>query len=142
MASVKEQLKSALIPKAESFELMDDEWKAAVERKEVLDRVKRYVEKELEALKQDGVIEAMLMAEGVEAVTYHGWVVKRSNGRTADSISATKLVELGVDPDLILKATVPGKPYTYPQIVRPKDDKAPITTWDELEAALPPEAWA
>lgn len=69
-------------------------------------------------------IEAMLTASDVEAVLWRdGYVVKIGKGRSADTISATKLVEQGVSLDIIAAATVEGKPYTYAQIVAPKAPK-------------------
>lgn len=69
-------------------------------------------------------IEAMLTACDVERVMWRdGYVVKLTQGKSADSISATRLVELGVSLDVIAAATVEGTAWTSVQIVAPKEGK-------------------
>jgi hypothetical protein len=99
--------------------------------------VKRFVEKQLELIK--GEVEIGLMASDVTAVRWQDCVLKQGRGRTADKLSATRLVELGVAVETIAEATTEGREYTFPQIVLPKDGKLPQTL-AELEAYLP-EGW-
>lgn len=53
------------------------------------------------------------LGEGVEVV----FMQTHSPSR----LSSTRLVELGVDPDLITEATVLGTPYTQVKVVRKKE---------------------
>ncbi len=128
------------VPLASRYEMTAEaEWQDAVARYEVLKRIVKYAEGEIDKMKGD--IELPLIAEGVDAVLMpQGWVVKRGSGRTASKISATRLVELGVSVDLIAEATEEGREYTYAQVVVPKDKAHPIRTWDDLMAAMPAEA--
>lgn len=69
-------------------------------------------------------IESLLTAEGVERVLWKdGYVVKLTAGQSAATLSATKLVELGVSLDVIAAATVEGTKWTSVQIVAPKELK-------------------
>lgn len=145
MGSVKDRIeaqmkaKGAQIDPASKFEMLGDpEMLAKFYLKRRLDAVVKFAEAKRKELAAD--IEIALIGEGVEAVTWDGCVVKQGKGRAGDKIIATKLVELGVSVDIIAAATLPGEPYTFAQIVVPKDQAQPITTWAELEANMP-EDW-
>lgn len=114
--------------------LADPDMKVKLELKRKLDAVKKYTEAKLKELGQE--IEIALIAEGVDGVMWDGCVVKQGRGRAGDKIVATKLVEQGVSLDVIAAATEEGKPYTFAQIVVPKDRQHPLTSWAEVEAIL------
>lgn len=58
----------------------------------------------------------------------YDWIVEQCNGGTPAQLVVTKLLELGVSPDVIRRATAPGGKYTYVK-VRPLTAK-------ELEAKM------
>lgn len=69
-------------------------------------------------------IEAMLLGSGVERVLWKdGYIVKTTSGKSADTISATRLLELGVSMDTIAAATVEGTVWTSVQMVAPRAGK-------------------
>lgn len=69
-------------------------------------------------------LEAMITASEAEKVGYeNGFVIKLTHGQSASSISATRLVELGVSLDIIAQATVDGVAWTSVQVVAPKEGK-------------------
>lgn len=66
-------------------------------------------------------LKSALELVGKEAVKIRdGMVLKIGRGATASKIEPTKLLEQGVTVEQIQAATVPGKPYTFAQIERPK----------------------
>lgn len=143
-STVMERLQTAVggadgaIPGFAEFDMLSEpKYVGLVNHKAKLDQIKRYVEKQLKLVNPE--VEIGLMAEGVKAANFGGFVLKHGSGRSPDKISATKLVELGVDVDVIARATVEGKSYTYAMTVFPKDGVMP-TTMAEIEAMLP-EDW-
>lgn len=60
---------------------------------------------------------ALIVADQKRVKFGDKYVIERAGGRSASTISANKLVEKGVTPDVIAYATVPGRTYTYCQMV-------------------------
>ena len=65
-------------------------------------------------------LEMILEAAGMPKVMFEGMVASKRNGGQPPTISATKLLELGVDADVIAQATIPGAKYTYFEMREPK----------------------
>lgn len=132
----KAKLAKDVIPDNTQLEMTADAaWVEKVDLKRRLDAVVKWAEAKRKELAQD--IEIALISEGVEAVRWDGCLVKQGKGRTADKLSPTRLVELGVSIDVIAQATEEGKPYTFAQIVVPKGEQVLPSTWAELEAMVP-----
>lgn len=120
-------------PSYQTFDLLN-----SPEFKELADQaiIVAQMSKRVEAFKGKGKIEgwefnggqrdleAMITASEAEKVGYeNGFVIKLTRGQSAPSVSATRLVELGVSLDIIAEATVDGTPWTSVQVVAPKVEK-------------------
>lgn len=77
----------------------------------------------LEALKKDlkEPLQAGLLVAGVEKVTAAGCTVQMVHKEGSKKVDAQKLIELGVAPMTVAKATVVGKPTEYVMIRAIKD---------------------
>jgi hypothetical protein len=97
------------------FKTMAEEFNLLCIRIGVDENRKKALSKDLEAY--------LTSAEAPKVELWAGLKLKIGNGRSASTISATKLLELGVPLETIQAATVEGTPYTYAQIERPKAQK-------------------
>lgn len=61
-------------------------------------------------------ITALLEAVGHNSIQHDDWVCIRARGRSASSISPEKLLEKGIESDIITACTVEGKVYFYAQV--------------------------
>jgi hypothetical protein len=95
-------------------ELVQLEFDAMVERRVELKRVVDEAEKELAELNPQ--IEAALVLVDATKVGIGNHVVHRIKGQTAGKVNTRKLVERGVDPDLVADCTDPGREYWYIQV--------------------------
>lgn len=112
----------AVKPYTEYPLLTDPEFQSMAEEFDVLcirigrdEERKKMLSKDLEAY--------LTSAEAPKVELWDGLKLKIGNGRTASSVSVTKLLELGVPLTTIQEATVDGKPYTFCQIERPRAKK-------------------
>jgi len=67
----------------------------------------------------DALLQGMMADIGYNRINLPGdgkLVVKECRGRSGSTVSVPKLLEQGVDPDVIRKATVPGKAYYYVKV--------------------------
>ncbi len=92
----------------------------------VEDRKKYQEERDAaEALYRDAGehIAGLLEAAGLKSVRCGDWRVTRVESRGASRLDKTRLIELGVSADLIVRATVEGNPYVTVQIKEIGGDK-------------------
>lgn len=91
------------------------------QRKIAADAKKKEAEVELEAVKEELMIN--LLTYGDRLALWDGMVLKIGRGATASRVDPKKLLELGVPVKTIDKATIPGGPTEFPQVVVPKEAK-------------------
>lgn len=92
-----------------------------VTRRQTLMTEKKALESGLSELNEE-IAAALTIAEA-KAVRVGEWRVTRVEGRGASSIVKERLLELGVDADVIVAATKPGKEYVTVQ-VKPMSSRA------------------
>lgn len=63
-------------------------------------------------------IEAACVLAGKKNILMDKFKLTRIESKSADKILAERLVEKGVDWDIVEYATQPGKPYSYPLVTR------------------------
>lgn len=66
-------------------------------------------------------IEPLLLLVGQKRVAVDDMMAVQCNGSTASTLSKEKLLEKGVDPAIIAAAIVPGRQYTYIQVIKKEE---------------------
>lgn len=61
-------------------------------------------------------IEAAMLVVGQRSIKVGNLTAIQANGRTPKILSATALLEAGVDAETVAECTLPGTPYTYIQV--------------------------
>lgn len=94
------------------FQNLVEEYRAAHIAEQVAQEAKKRLSKEIEPL---------LLVVGEKRLAVGGLVAVQCNGSTASTLSKEKLLEKGVDPAIIAAAIVPGKSYTYIQVIKKEE---------------------
>ena len=123
-SSVKNGLvdEAGVIPCFDQFpELREAKFGKLVDERQTIHHEIEFRKTKLEKLNAE--IEAAMIVAHVGKVEAEGYHVIRCEGQGREQISAEKLLQLGVDPDIIRAATVRGNPYTFIQVRNPQKKK-------------------
>lgn len=109
------------IPEWDTLPALAPEFPEALQERQELKDKEKAIQARLGEL--NDLLETALICADVTVVGWGDKMVQRCNGRGASKLNPHRLVELGVSPEVIGKATEPGKEYSY-VTVRARKEKA------------------